>query len=550
MLDRRRLLSLAPAAALAGVLAPAHAAVARAVAMGTLFEPRRFGAKADGRTLDTDAINRAIDAANKAGGGTVYLAGGSFLTGTVFLKSNVTLYIEAGATLLGSTDINQYIPQPGPDAHVDANQRHLIFARDVQNITIAGSGTIDGQGRSFWQYVKRDPVPEELQWRDASHNDWKRGERASPMLEIVGCTDVRIEGVTITGASGWTIRPINCTRLFVSQIHISNPAYGPNTDGIDVTGCQDVVISDCVIETGDDAICLKSENPYGAAPRLSKNIVVTNCVIKSETNGFKIGTATKGGFEDITFSNSVISPAGPALNERVIAGIALECVDGGWVEGVVITGIEMDRARAPIFIRRGDRGGDTSATANRLSRVTIDNVRARGAVLTSSITGLPDRPVEDVRLSNIDIETVMPGKPSWIAGPIPEIPAKYPESRMFGWLPASGFFCRHVVGLRMRDIRITAPLDEWRTTMLFDDVTDSSVSGFSSTPAKDGVAPFTYRDVANASIRESVAPRGAGALVALQGANRNVVVAGCELNGASPAAGAVGGVVRATGNIR
>lgn len=548
MFDRRQMLALFPATAVLGTVAGrSNAAVSRAAAAGRLFEPQRYGARRDGRTLDTAAINRAIDAASAAGGGVVYLSPGTYLTGTVFLKSNVTLHIEAGATLLGSTDLADYPPQPGPDPQVDANQRHLIFTRDTHNVTLSGGGTIDGQGRSFWQEVTRPPLPEELQWRDASHNDWKRNARASPMLELVNCTDLRIEGLTITGASGWTVRPINCTRVFICGVHIKNPAYGPNTDGIDVTGCQDVMISDSVIATGDDAICLKSENPYGAEPRLSKNIVVTNCVISSETNGFKIGTATQGGFENITFSNSVIVPAGPALNERVVAGIALECVDGGWIDGVVITGIEMRKARAPIFIRRGNRAHAGRYPESRLRGVSIDNVRASGAILTSSITGVPEMRVDDVSLSNIDIETVMPGKPAWIADPVPERPAGYPESRMFGWLPASGFFCRHVDHLRMRNVRITAPREEYRPTMLFDDVTDVSVGGFEGSPIVGNVSPFVLRGVTNATVRDATAPAGTRALVAVDSGCRDVLVTGCRLDGAAAVSGG-GTNVRASFN--
>jgi len=451
----------------------------------------------------------------------------------VILKSNVTLYIEAGATLLGSTRLSDYTPQPGPDPMADANQRHLVFARDARNIGLAGPGRIDGQGSAFWTHQPRGPVPEELRWRDALHSDWKHGERVSPMIELVGCSDVRIDGLTITGASGWTMRPINCTRVFISGIHLTNPYHGPNTDGIDATGCQDMMISDCVIDTGDDAICLKSENPYGGEARLTRNVTVTNCVISSSTNGFKIGTATQGEFENIVFSNSVIHHGDRPLNERSIAGIALEMADGGWLEGVIIAGIQIQRARAPLFIRRGNRSNAGRHPQSRLRGITIEGLRATGAVVTSSITGLPGMPVEDVRLSDISIDTVMPGRAAWIADPVPEAEAKYPEPRALGWLPASGLFCRHVRGLTMRDVSFSAPVEEYRTTVLLDDVQDATLAGLRASPVRNGLPVLTCVSTRELRLSGAVAPVGSQALLEVRGAaNRDLLVTGCDLRAA------------------
>jgi Glycosyl hydrolases family 28 len=185
----------------------------------------------------------------------------------------------------------------------------------------------------------------------------------------------------------------------IRGIKIRNPIIGPNTDGIDPTCCRNVFISDCDIATGDDCICLKSEGPYGRMG-LTKNITITNCVMTCCCNGLKFGTATRGGFENITFSNSVIYNEDVALNARVIAGIAIEMVDGGWVDGVAISNIRMQRVRTPIFVRLGAR-----REAGRLRGVMIDNVHATGAILTSSITGIPGHSVEDVSLTNIRIES-------------------------------------------------------------------------------------------------------------------------------------------------
>jgi hypothetical protein len=373
---------------------------------------------------------------------------------------------------------------PGPDPKDDAGQGHLLYARDVENVSVVGPGRIDGQGRSFWVPSGRKPVPESQKWSDARHLDWKPNARVSPMVELVNCTNLRLESIELVGSSGWTLRPINCTRVFIQGIIIRNPAIGPNPDGIDLTGCQNVVISDCLIDTGDDAICLKSENPYGNGPRLSQNIAITNCIITSSTTGFKIGTATQGGFEKITFSNSTIVSSSPDMASRMVGGIAIEMVDGGWIDGIVITGIQIQDARSPILVRRGNRASPFGISKMGVRGIQIDGVHATGAILTSSITGIPGMEVEDVRLSNIHIDTVMPGNKEWLRPNVPEVPAAYPQSRMFGWLPASGLYCRHVRGLSLRDVSFTAPSNEWRSTMIFDDVRQFAVRWFSNNAAR------------------------------------------------------------------
>jgi hypothetical protein len=167
-------------------------------------------------------------------------------------------------------------------------------------------------------------------------------------------------------------------------------------------------------------------------------IVVTNCILTGCCKGLKFGTPTFGGFENITFSNSVIYNDDLSLRSHVIASIQLSAVDGGWVDGVVISGIQMRRVRSPICIRRGTRHTDNVIPQNCLRGIVINGLHGTEAILISSITGLPGLHVEDVRLLDIRIATVMPGKPEWVAHSVLEVPADYPQSRMFGWLPASG----------------------------------------------------------------------------------------------------------------
>jgi hypothetical protein len=468
--------------------APLGRAAARTV------DVRDSGAKGDGKTRDTAAIQKAVDACAQAGGGTVYLPPGTYLAGTIVLKSNVTFHLEAGATLLGSTDIADYRLEPGPPATGDANGKHLLFARDAENVTVSGSGRIDGQGRAFWSPANRvPPKPEDL-WRDVATYDWKPNDRPSPMVEFFNCRNLRIEDVTLANSSGWTLRPVECDTVVIRGIKIRNPVIGPNTDGIDPTCCRNVFISNCDIATGDDCICLKSESPYGKLG-LTRNITITNCVMTCCCNGLKFGTATRGGFENITFSNSVIYNDDVPLNARVISGIALEMVDGGWMDGVVISNIRMQRVRTPIFIRLGERNG-----AGKLRGVMIEHVHATGAILTSSITGIPGHEVQDVTLSGIHIETEEAGKAEWMSKPVPEQSKSYPEARMFGRLPSYGLYCRHVNGLTLENLAIAATRPDERPALHFEDVKNLRLDRPELTPPSGGQPLVRLVDVHSAAI--------------------------------------------------
>jgi polygalacturonase len=481
-MNRRKLLQMT------GLLAATGAVSSLTVKAGNIptagprvHDVRTHGAQGDGKTLDTKAINEAVNACNDSGGGVVYVGPGTYLSGTVVLKSNVTLYLEAGATLLGSAKTEDYQAQTGPNLNSDAGQRHLIFARDAENVGLAGPGRIDGQGPKFWVPSQRTPLPPEEAWRDVATYDWKPLARVSPLLEFYNCRNLRIEDVRIENASGWTLRPIQCNNVFIRGVTIKNPVIGPNTDGLDLTCSQNVFVSDCMIDTGDDAICLKSENPYSQEVPVSRNITITNCVLSCCCNGLKFGTATHGGFENITFSNSIIFNDNVPLGARVIAGLALEVVDGGWIDGVVVSNIRMQRTRTPIFIRRGLRRERADGSAGTLRGVMIENVYATGSILTSSITGLPGNNVEDVTLSNIRIDSDEGGKADWVERPIPENPKSYPEARMFGRLPAAGLYVRHVRGLRAHDVEFKMAPAEERPAVLLDDVRDVEIRGLRST---------------------------------------------------------------------
>jgi polygalacturonase len=484
------------------------------------------GAKPDGVSLSTASIQRCIDRVFAAGGGVVYCPPGVFLVGGLELKSRVTLVLEAGCVLLGSKDIRDYKYNPGPPEQGDANGHHILFARDAEDITLTGMGTIDGQGAAYWRNVHRGPVDPSDFWKDVVTFDYLPTDnyRPSPMLEFAGCRNVRISNVTLKNASGWTLRPVACETVVIDGIRIRNPNIGPNTDGLDITACRNVFVSNCDIATGDDAICIKSENPYGELLP-TKNITITNCVLTTSCNGLKMGTASHGAFENIVFSNSVIyNDDSSPINSHVIGGINVEMVDGGSIDGVVVSNIRMQNVRTPIFVRLGRR---TSKPGSFLRNVLIEGIDATGALVTSSITGLPGLRPHDITLSDCRIRTVEGGQEAWADRQIPELADQYPESRMFGRLPAYGVYVRHADRVRLRNIELIAAKPDARPAIVCDDVDDMIISGLEASAPASRRPVVDLRDTTHAFITTTRAPEGVDTLVLVTGErSKNIVSSG------------------------
>lgn len=453
---------------------------------GDRVDIRDLGAMPTTTTLQTAAIQAAVDGIAEAGGGTVHVPPGTFLTGGIELRSHVTLELADGATLLGSTDLADYPPHAGPEPDADAGQRHLIFARGAEHVAITGRGTIDGQGPAFWEPRDRPPFDPAEQWHEVIA--WRlrpRGENArpSPMVELVDCRHVRVEGVTLRDSPGWTLHVMACDTVTVRDVVVRNPVDGPNTDGIDLSCSSNVMVSGCDIETGDDAICLKSFNPYGDV-LVSRNVLVTGCRLSTCCNGFKIGTGTEGGFEGVVLTDSVIRSEDRPVRERMIAGLAVEMVDGGWIDGFTAVGIRMERVRTPIFVRLGNRGtGRAAPTPGRLENVRICDVQADDATFASSITGLAGHPVRGVTLRDVRIATAEHGLPEWATAEVPGREADYPEAFMLGRLPAYGLYCRHVEELDVAGLTVVPDPPEGRPLLVGDHVRDVELRDVGGAPA-------------------------------------------------------------------
>jgi polygalacturonase len=407
-----------------------------------------FGAKPDGKTLSTRALQAAIDDRFAKGGGTVVIPPGRFLSGTLVLKSNVRLWLESGAVLLGSTNLADY-PEKRPafrsftDTYTD---KSLIYAENADNIAIEGHGVIDGQGKAFSGPYKVRPY----------------------MIRVISCRDVHVSDIELKDSPMWVQHYLDCDRVLIRGVRVHSQV-NHNNDGIDIDCCERVRISDCEILSGDDAIVIKS-----TGPRPCRNITVTNCVLSTNCSALKLGTESNGGFENIAISNCTIY-------DTKLAGIAVEMVDGGKLERVSFSNIMMDGVGAPIFVRLGNRARPFTENGpkpgmGRLRDVSISGVRATRCGATGcAISGIPGHAIEGLAIENVKLEFVGGGKRR--TEPVPEVEEKYPEYSMFGRLPAYGFFCRHVKGVRFRNVEVSVAKDDERPAMMCEDVQDLDMEG-------------------------------------------------------------------------
>ncbi|MFD1611084.1 glycoside hydrolase family 28 protein [Sphingomonas tabacisoli] len=426
-----------------------------------------YGARGDARTLDTGAIQRAIDACAGRGGGVVLLAGGTFVSGTIVLKDHVTLRIAPGAVLLGSPRIEDYTPYPATDVpaiFVDGSTQnkgngpyHLIHAEKARDVAVDGGGTIDGNDRAFWD---SDP-----------QRGWiARRARPSPLIETVDTVGVRIENVMIRHAPGWTIHPLESSDIRIRGVTIRNDGRGPNTDAIDIDSSSNVLISDVDIEAGDDCVVLKTTARRGRPTPPVRNVIVSGVICSSDDQGIKIGTESQGDFSDILIANALIYHA-PAIYRAPTAGLSFSMVDGASFENLIVSNIVIRDAATPFFLRLGNRGrGQTKPVPGKLSGVQFANIVATGGSLASSITGIPGHPVRGVSLSNIDI--TMQGGGTAAPTSVPEAEGDYPHAPMFGPLPAAGLYARHVEGLSLKGVRFRNVAPDRRPDVLLEDVVD------------------------------------------------------------------------------
>jgi polygalacturonase len=472
-----------------------------------VFDVRKFGARGDGKTLDTVAVNRAIEAAAGAGGGMVFFPAGTYLCFSIHLKSNVHLHLEQGGTILAAdsphkdetTGYNGGVydaaePKTESDAYQDYGHNHwhnsLIWGEDIHDFSITGPGLIWGKGLSHG-YVRPGEVIAPFIAEQAGV-----GNKA---IALKNCRNVLLRDFSVLKGGHFCLLLTGVDNLTIDNLKIDT-----DRDGMDIDCCQNVRVSNCTVNSPwDDGICPKSSYALGYA-RATRNLTITNCWVTGyyelgsvldgtfkkfapdfrvpRTGRIKCGTESNGGFINVTISNCVFEGC---------QGYALESVDGALIEDFTITNTTMrDLVSGPVFMRLGARlrGPKESTKVGTLKRIMISNLACYNAPqkVSSILSGIPDYAIEDVKLSNIFIETTG-GATAEDAKVQPlEFENKYPEPSMFGPMPASGFFLRHVRNVEMSHVEIANSTADARPAFYLQDVERADFFAVTAPRSADG----------------------------------------------------------------
>jgi hypothetical protein len=490
---------------------------------------RRFGAKGDGQTVDTIAIQAAIDSVAKSGGGVVWLASGQYVSGSLLLKSHVTLRIESGAALLGSTAPQDYrnlsaVGKPLPVSQYPQDESRfgaLLIALDQIDIAVTGGGTIDGRGATVAANIHQLQIDHRLPGNPASRPD----ESLRPcVINFVRCQQVRVTNITLRNSACWVENYSACDDLTVDHVVVRSQAFW-NNDGIDISGCRHVQMSHCDIDSADDGICLKSN----ATP--CEDVHIRDCRVRSWANAVKLGTASFVGFHHISISNCQVWGCGHA-------GLAIESVDGAVIDDVTVTVLKMTNLRQAIVVKLGSRhtpGGRVGAIRN----VTLSDITAELADSDPDagqpfkaplpkykhnrfpclISGLPGHPIENLTIRRITYQTTGGGTPAVADVPldkltsIPENARGYPEYSMHGELPAFGWFIRHAAGLTLDAAEIDCRRVDSRVAVVCDDVLALNVTGLHVTNVGGTNAIIALNNVHDANIRGGIVATGSSSFL-------------------------------------
>ena len=440
-----------------------------------------FGAKGDSSTINTVAIQKAINACFDAGGGKVVVPVGQFITGTIIMKDNVELNIMRNGSLIGSTEHNDYPLQPIPSFRSHKDQLGgfyaLIYAEGAKNIAITGYGKIDGRGKL--QSSRSNPVADDIDGRPRN-------------VLFVSCKNVTVDGIEFWNSGLWNLHLLDCEDVTLNGIKVNNHA-NRNNDGIDIDCCQKVMMSNSIIDCDDDGIVLKST---GATP--CEDIVITNCIISCFVNAIKTGTESTGGFKNISISNCVIMPSKskvkPIFNtpRTGVTGISLMIVDGGTLEGININNITIHGTKSPIYIRLANRArkytaGIATPSVGKVKNISISNIIAYGTGSWGvSITGIKGHPVKNISFNNIQFFSEGGVAQNEYNETVKEDEKSYPMPTEWKNLPAYGIFIRHAENISINQLMLGLNSPDVRVPIMANDVNGLQITNtVLSTPVVD-----------------------------------------------------------------
>ena len=467
------------------------------------FNVRDYGAAGDGKSKDTQAVQRTIDACEDRGGGTVYFPAGVYLSGSLHLKSHVAIHLESGATLRASTNDADFDPYEKLEFRNDSDEEtsffhfSLIWAEDVSNIGITGLGTID------------------------SNREGREGPRT---IALKRCDRVTIRDITIRNAGNYCISLLGTDHVNIDGVSV----FRSFCDGIDPDCCHHVNISNCHIESWDDAIVPKASFSLGYE-RSTEHLTVANCVMATNSNGFKLGTESKGDFRHITVSNCVVTPYTSKTNYRTpggkpISGIALISADGARIENITITNISMKEVHFPIFMQLSNRGRDSNIPVpGTVGNVTISNVTAQRAKIGCIVDGLPGHRLHDIHLDNIRINCFGGGIRVTEEREVSEMVGKYPSANRYEDVPTCGLFIRHVSGFKLEDFELSMENVDLRHAVICDDAEDLMIDSFNTPGATGGASPIRFDNVRNSIIRGCRPEGGVNVFLTVSGEHSDAI---------------------------
>lgn len=510
MVSRRAMISRGSMMIGAGLFYPASTSAKASVSSpnaDTIFDVKKFGATGRPEDNATAPFRNAVEACAAAGGGTVYVPPGAYTVGTIQLKDNITLHIEAGATLLLSQSKEDFLP----------GSRTMIFAEHANNITISGKGTLDGLAQyEFTEMRGVDPeIAEEIEIAREAGIDMRRYYRTGMqtfMFILNNCTNVLLRDVSVIHSPLWNVRLNDCDRVFVRGVYIySDLEKGVNADGIDIVSSRNVTISDSVIITADDAIVLKSmaqgEDPTQANP--VENITVTNCVLTSSSTPLMIGTETHADIRHVVFNNCVIRNSNK--------GFGINVQDGATVSDIIFSNLTIETNRrhwnwwgSAEMCKFVLKKRSPSSRLGVIKNIVIENIIAhpRG---TSTITGHPEQPLENIRISNVQMFMN---------------PEDAKDKRATHALKIEG-----VRTLRVRDLSVNWTEDpteaQWQSALVLKQVSDFKIESFSGRQGlKQSDTPaILLENVEEGIIRDSDATEGCATFIHIQGeSSRDIIL--------------------------